>query len=258
MRDDKTIIEAEAEGTLLKVYAIGDVHLGAAEHMAKEWGGFLKMAEEDDSVYLILTGDMMNNATKTSVSDVYSEICSPAEQKKILHDQLYHVKDKILCGVMGNHEGRSKKEVDLDPLYDVFVMLGIGERYRRNMAFMRLRQKAPAVKKSLATYHFCVAHGSTKNKNRQFANYVDGLDIMITSHTHDPEAKKPTKLVFDRSSNTIRTHRMIYINACSWMDFGGYGARKMYAPSTNADPQYIELESTSRSEGNYKQMRLVW
>ena len=41
--------------------------------MAKEWGGFLKKIEDDESAYLVLTGDMMNNATKTSVSDVYSE-----------------------------------------------------------------------------------------------------------------------------------------------------------------------------------------
>ena len=102
------------------------------------------------------------------------------------------------------------------------------------------------------------AHGSTKTKNRNFANYVDGLDVMVTSHTHDAEVYKPSKLVFDRSSDRIRTHPMVHINACSWMDFGGYGARKMYAPKNNADPQYIELESTSRSEGNYKQMRVIW
>ena len=79
------------------------------------------MIEEDENAYLILTGDMMNNATKSSVSDIYSEVCSPSEQK--MHDPAVSVKDRILC-VMGNHENRSKKEVDLDPLYDVFVMLG--------------------------------------------------------------------------------------------------------------------------------------
>lgn len=258
MRDDMTIISIPVKGTLIRVYAIGDVHLGAAEHMSKEWGRFLKMIEEDENAYLILTGDMMNNATKSSVSDIYSEVCSPSEQKKILHDQLYMVKDRILCGVMGNHENRSKKDVDLDPLYDVFVMLGIPERYRQNMAFLRLRLSHPESGKNLGTYHFCVAHGSTKTKNRNFANYVDGLDVMITSHTHDAEVDKPSKLVFDRSSDRIRIHPMVHINAVSWMAYGGYGARKMYAPKTVAQPQHLVLESTSRASTTYKQMKVIW
>jgi predicted phosphodiesterase len=254
MLDDMQVISVDLKTEKhIKIYPIGDVHLGAAEHMSKEWSDFLRKIADDDSAYLILTGDLMNNATRASVSDVYEEICPPSEQKKIIYDQLYSVRDKILCGVMGNHEGRSAKDVDNDPLYDVFVQLGIQERYRKNMAFLRIRLQ-------LATFKVVVLHGTTPNKAKNFSYAIDGVDCMITSHTHNPSVNRPAKLIFPVKGDHVSVKPYVTITVPSWLDYGGYGARHMYMPQTTGAPQYIVFSARTHCGRNVdrKKMQVVW
>ena len=56
----------------------------------------IKEVSERDNVFVILNGDLMNNATKTSISDSYSETHSPMEQVKLAVSLLKPIKDKIL------------------------------------------------------------------------------------------------------------------------------------------------------------------
>lgn len=218
--------------------------------MAKEWDKFIKKIENDDDAYLILGGDLMNNATRASVSNHYEEKLPPSEQKKVLHDQLYQVKDKILCGVLGNHEARSVKDVDQDPLYDVFVMLGIQDRYRRNMGFMKVRL-------DYATYSFCIAHGASKTRTGQFVYALEGIDCLVTGHTHDPSIEMPSKLFMPNKGKNMSVRDMTKLVAPSWMAYGGYGMQKMYQPKVTGRPQHLELECTSRDKGA-KKMRVIW
>ena len=64
------------------IYPICDVHLGAAEHMEREWESFCKQLFYQQNAYVILGGDLINNATKNSVSNVFEETMRPREQKK--------------------------------------------------------------------------------------------------------------------------------------------------------------------------------
>lgn len=250
-----TIITHAISSPEIKIYPVGDVHLGAAEHMGKEWDKFITKIENEDNSYLIITGDMMNNATRSSVSDVYEEKLPPSEQKKVLYDQLWSVKDKILCGCMGNHEGRSVKEVDNDGLYDVFIMLGIGERYRRNMCFMKVRllDKSDHLR---GTFTFCVMHGKTANKRKQFSYSIDGIDCFVSSHTHEPMITNPAKLTVPNKGNRVTIRPFYTVTVPSWMNFSGYGARNMYLPQAQAKPQAITCHASSGDVGKW--MKVEW
>ena len=67
----------------------------------------------------------MNNATKTSVSNVYAETMRPREQKRKLVEMLTPLRDKILVATPGNHERRSIRDVDEDPMYDIMCKLDL-------------------------------------------------------------------------------------------------------------------------------------
>ena len=87
--------------------------------MEQEWIAFCRQIASDQNAYIILGGDLMNNATRSSVSNVFEERIRPRDQKKQLVTLLEPVRDRILCMVSGNHERRSGKDADDDPTYDI-------------------------------------------------------------------------------------------------------------------------------------------
>lgn len=57
MRDDFTmIIKKIPNNRNIKIYPISDVHLGAIEHMEKEWEEFRKRVEKEEDSYIIQAG----------------------------------------------------------------------------------------------------------------------------------------------------------------------------------------------------------
>ena len=106
----------------LTIIPISDVHLGAAEHMEKEWASFCENVLSDPGVRIILVGDLINNATRNSVSNVFEETMRPREQKKMMTQMLMPLRDRILASVSGNHERRSLKDADDDPSYDLSLI----------------------------------------------------------------------------------------------------------------------------------------
>lgn len=52
----------------ITIYPISDVHLGAAEHMEREWNDFCEKIAAQENAYIILGGDLINNGTRSSVS----------------------------------------------------------------------------------------------------------------------------------------------------------------------------------------------
>ena len=71
-----------------KVYFIGDLHVGAIEANVKGWEDFCQKILQDKNAYICIIGDMMNNATRSSVSNVFSDANSefprPRDQKRYL------------------------------------------------------------------------------------------------------------------------------------------------------------------------------
>ena len=227
----------------ITIYPISDVHLGAAEHMTREWELFCMHLMEKPDTYIILGGDLVNNATRTSVSNVYDEKIRPREQKRIMAEMLKPIKDRILCAVSGNHERRSSKDVDEDITYDIMCKLDLEHLYRENMAFVKI-QMGNTKKDGLRnpTYMLVVTHGagggamtgSAVNKNEKFGFAIDGADALIVGHTHKPWVTQPGKIKIDPYNNRVSIKPFKVICSTSWLDYGGYAAQKMLLPGTHA------------------------
>lgn len=241
------------------IYPISDVHLGSLEHNEDEWKKFVEMVKDDPKAYIILAGDLMNNTTRSSVSNIFDEVMRPRTQKKKLIEYLTPIKDRILCAVSGNHERRSLKDADDDPTYDIMCKLDLEELYRPNIAFMKIQLN----KYGSATYTFAVTHGAgggiftgaAINRNERFGYTIDGLDCLIAGHTHKGTISKPSKIVINPKLNEVTIKPFTVINTQSWMSYGGYAVQKMLLPTSSAtaeDGQMIKLKKTK------KQLSVVW
>ena len=59
---------------------------------------------EDENAYLILAGDLLNNAVRTcKFANPFEEKIRPRDAKQRMVKYLEPIKDRILCVVSGNH-----------------------------------------------------------------------------------------------------------------------------------------------------------
>lgn len=260
MENDYKLIVRQFDKSIT-IYPVGDVHLGSLEHNQEEWEKFIKKVLAEQNSYVILVGDLINNATRSSVSNVFEDVLRPAEQKEKMVQYLKPLAEegRIICGVPGNHERRSGKDADDDPMYDIMCQLGIEKLYRKNMAFVKLQLG----KGGHATYTFAVTHGAGGgsstgagvNKNERFASTIDNLDCLITGHTHKGALSKPEKIVIDTRTNTISRKVTTVITSQSWQSYGGYAMRGMLQPAANASADNGQKLLLSKTKKNIK---VVW
>ncbi len=249
LSDYELIIHKFPDRPDIKIYPIGDIHLGAAEHMSEEWIAFCKRLANEENAYCILLGDLINNCTRSSVSDIWTETMRPSDQKKLMVKMLRPIKDKILCAVSGNHEIRSRRDADDNPAYDIMCKLDIENLYRENAAFLKIQMgEQDGNGAQNPTYVFAVMHGSgggalsggAINRNERFGYALDGIDGLIVGHSHKPIISQPTKIFVDSRNNKVTTKPFKVVSCSSWLNWGGYAARKMLTPTSHA-PQIIKL-----------------
>lgn len=220
--------------------------------MEKEFQAYLKAIAADDHAAVVLLGDLINNGIKSSVTNVYKEKYSPKEQKRQMVELLDTISGKIVCGVRGNHEYRSAKESDVDVMEDMFLQLGIGQAYMQDMGILKT-SLGEKLNRKQATYSFGVAHGarggqllgSGLNKPDAFQAIVEGIDGIMSGHTHKPIKAPSARLQFDpHNNNVIRTKTLIFI-CTSWLGYGGYPERGMMKPTAFA-PDTIRLDGRKK------------
>jgi len=244
MNKDFDIITYQFDNEI-KIIPLGDLHIGSTEFNLEKWKKIKKYIMENQNTFVVILGDLLDNQTKNShnpfkINVINGVAMTPFEQKKWLVEELKEIKDKILCGVPGNHEQRKDNvATDQNIMYDIFCKLDIEDRYRPNMAFMKI-QIGQRNEYNRQTYTLGVIHGSgggtqigsTVNKNERFGYTIDGLDCLIVGHSHKPAITKPLKLVIDPKNNKIGFKPFYQIVATSWLDYGGYALAKQMNPAS--------------------------
>ena len=247
--DFEMIIHKFPERKDLTIIPISDVHIGAQEQMWNEWESFCRRVLSDPNIYITLGGDLINNGTRSSVSNLFEETMRPRDQKRLMVEMLMPIKDRILCAVSGNHERRSGKDADDDPTYDILCKLDIEHLYRENIAFVKIQMGDKASNgKVNPTYMLVVTHGAgggaltggAVNRNERFGYAIDGADAIIVGHTHKPFITQPSKIYIDKFNNQVSVKPFKVISSTSWLRYGGYAAHKMLTPTSHA-PQTITL-----------------
>jgi len=177
------------------------------------------------------------------VTNCFRATMSPSQQKREMAKILEPVRDRILCILPGNHERRSGKDADDDPVYDIAAKLDTEDLYRENIAFLKIQLGREDPDHNHCgyfrpSYTIVVVHGAgggiltgaSVNRNERFGYAIDGMDVLISSHTHKPLTTQPGKIVIDPRNNVVSVKPFKVVVATSWLDYGGYAARMMLLP----------------------------
>jgi predicted phosphodiesterase len=97
------------------IVLFGDLHYGSKEADIDLIDNTIKKIKRSKDTHVILTGDLIENASKFSVgSGVYDQVKNPNDQTWEIAKKLKPIASKILCGFRGNHCFRSMRDLGFD------------------------------------------------------------------------------------------------------------------------------------------------
>ena len=248
-------IDLPKELKSVEIHTLADLHIGDKFCDIKGIKEKIEYIKNTPNAYCILNGDLMNNATKTSVSDCYAEELTPMEQVEMCVELLGPIAKKVLCCCGGNHEKRTyiKEGIDISKL--VAMQLGFGDRYSPTSCFIFLRvgTETKHAKNRQVCYMIYCLHGSGSggkkegakaNRLAEMASKVDA-DIFIHSHLHFPITfRKAFHRTSPQNSSVAKVDKL-FVNTAAALDYGGYGEDGEFDPSSKENP-VIHLSGTEK------------
>lgn len=232
----------------IEVYVLSDLHIGSPEFAEAAFERIVAHILADPYRHVIIAGDLIDNGIKSSVTSPYSAVMQPNDQRKYAVELLMPLRDRIICIVPGNHEGRSKKDADIDPMELIAERLDLHHLYREDIAFLLLKVgQAKHGKVRPPVYVIGVLHGASNglllgaglNKMEPLAISL-GVDVLVMGHTHKPALAPTMRLEAHKQSGCMVQRPVRLMVATAWLDYGGYGTKKMMKPVAVA-PNYMVL-----------------
>jgi hypothetical protein len=238
-----------------------ELHIFADEHIGDEHSDIKRVMERIDYVkntpnaYCIMNGDIIDNATKTSIGDTYTQVFNPMEQLAKAVELFQPIKDKILCITHGNHENRTYKKEGINLSRLIANQLGLADRYTPTSAalFIRFGMGQACNHSRKVCYSVYVLHGSGGGRKEgakairlaDMASIID-TDIYIHSHTHLPMIMKQAYHRINYQNSNVALVDRLFVNTAANLNYGGYGEAQEFKPSSKDTPT-IYLSGTKKS-----------
>lgn len=230
------------EFSSVEIVIFADEHNGN-EHFNREvLQQKIDYVKNHENAFAILNGDIMEIATKNSVSSVY-KASDPMTQIREIIDLFDPIKHKILAMTTGNHEARTERESGVDVSELVARQFGIFDRYAPDGAVLFLRVGSGGSHKRPICYTVYYTHGSgggrlaggKVNRLLNLASIVDA-DVYVHSHTHTPAIVRQSFFRVDVHNNSVAPVDKLFVNTGSALQYGGYGEKAGYIPASNRTP----------------------
>ena len=240
-----------------------ELHIFADEHLGDDYCDVKRLVERIEYVkntpnaYCILNGDLIDNATKTSVGDTYTQTLNPMEQleKAVELFEPLAKAGKILCITHGNHENRAYKNEGVNLSAFIATQLGLQNRYTPTSAILFLRfgntshqGNGRKIRYTIYTLHGSGGgrkEGSKANRLAEMASIIDA-DIYIHSHTHLPMVMRVAYHRIDVVNSTVALVDKLFVNTAANLGYGGYGEAAEFKPASKETP-VIYLDGKKKS-----------
>lgn len=236
----------------MEIHTFADEHIGDEHSDIKRLQERIEYVKNNPNAYCILNGDIIDNATKTSVGDTYSQELSPMEQLKLATEMFEPIKHKCLCITHGNHENRTYRQEGINISYLIAKQLGLEDRYTPTSAvlFLRFGEMSRGCKESNGSgktrkicYTIYVLHGSGGGRKEgakavrlaDMASIID-TDIYIHSHTHLGMIMREAFHRIDPRNNAVAIVDKLFVNTAANLRYGGYGEAGEFKPSSMETP----------------------
>lgn len=219
----------------LHTYPLGDIHLGApecAEDALDEWLQYLMDAED---VSMLNTGDNLNCAIASSVSDTYAETLTVGQARAKLTEKFRPLAEKgILDGIIdGNHEERIYRAVGDSPNAAVAEALGVPYAPAALLVVYHVGDQE---------YNLYVRHGrgggatmgAAVNRLEKQERIIDA-DVYVSGHTHTQVAFP--KNTFVREGDQVVRKKRLFICSGSFLGYEDYAKVAGFAPAHIGAPR---------------------
>lgn len=240
MKAIKIDLPKELEQVELHIFA--DEHMGDPHSDLKRLLQRIEYVKNTPDAYCILNGDIIDNATKTSIGDTYAQELNPMDQLTKAVEIFEPIKDKILCITHGNHENRTYKKEGINLSYLMAAQLGLTDRYTPTSAILFVRFGEGDHHHKIR-YTIYALHGSGGGRKEgakairlaDMASIIDA-DIYIHSHTHLPMIMKQAFHRVDLKSSTVAHVNKLFVNTAANLNYGGYGEAGEFKPASKDTP----------------------
>lgn len=247
-------IELPQDVTQLEIHLFADEHIGDEHCDIKRLLERIEYVKNTPNAYCIMNGDILDNATKTSIGDTYTQTFNPMEQLARATELFSPIKDKILCVTHGNHENRTYKKEGINLSYLIAKQLGIEKVYTPTSAliFLRFGSGSSHIHGRRICYTIYALHGSGGGRKEgakairlaDMASIID-TDIYIHSHTHLPMIMKQGFHRIDTPNSAVAVVDKLFVNTAANLKYGGYGEAGEFKPSSTDTP-VIYLSGTKK------------
>ena len=246
-------VDLPKELSSVELHTFADEHVGDEHCDLKRLLARIEYVKNTPNAYCILNGDLVDNATKTSIGDTYTQVFNPMEQLSKAVEIFQPIRDKILCITHGNHENRTYKKEGINLSRLIANQLGLADKYSPTSAvlFIRLGEDGANHRRKYR-YTVYVLHGSGGGRKEgakairlaDMASIID-TDIYIHSHTHLPMVMKQGFHRIDTNNSTVAQVDKLFINTAANLNYGGYGEAGEFKPSSKDTP-VIYLSGTKK------------
>ena len=229
----------------IEIHPMADLHIGDNNCDFKLIMERIEHIKNTPNAYCILDGDLMDTAIASSIGDTYGANLQPMEQLKQCVKIFEPIKDKILCVLPGNHEGRVYKSDGFDITELMCAQLGIPEKYSPTTAliFIRFGDQGGHHHNRRHLYTIYVTHGSgggrreggKVNRLADLASIVDA-DIYIHAHTHLPLVFKESFFRVCSTNSSVALVDKLFVNTAASLNYGGYGDKQGFKPASKRSP----------------------
>ena len=240
--------------TSLEVHTFADEHIGDEQSDIKRLLTRIEYVKNTPNAYCILNGDIIDNATRTSIGDSYAQVFSPMEQIDRAVELFGPIKDKIICITHGNHENRTYKKEGINLSSLIAAQLGLSDIYTPTSAVIFLRfgngRSATHGRKILYTIYALHGYGGGRKEGAKAIRLADmasiiDADIYIHSHTHLTMVMKQAFHRVDMINSTVALVNKLFVNTAANLNYGGYGEAAEFKP-TSKDTPVIYLDGTKK------------
>ena len=229
----------------IEIHTFADEHIGDAQCDMERLKQRIKYVAETPNAYCILNGDILDNASRTSIGDIETRELNIMEQIQRGVDLFTPIKDKILCITNGNHENRAYRKEGIDISKLVAMQLGIGDAYSPTsvLLFLRFGKLSSHDNFRRVLYTLYCNHGSGGGRKEgakairlaDMSSIVDA-DIYVHSHTHLGMIMKQGFFRTDLTSSTVQHVTKLFVNTSSNLNYGGYGEAQEFKPNSKDTP----------------------
>ncbi len=243
----------------VEIAPLSDVHPGDPLFKEGALDGFLRWVLTDPHRYVVLNGDILNVATKTSVSDVYGSRMTPGEELRYMTDKLRPLADsgRLLASTQGNHEYRITKADGIDPAEVLANNLGVPYFREGVLLFVKVGKASRTTGRHDAApvcYSLYFTHGSAggrraggkANRLEEMSLNIEGADAIVVGHTHQAMVLRNSVNVVDAQNKRLVPRDRLYINAGSFLEWGGYAEVAGFIPGSTTMP-VLELSGSRKA-----------